>query len=398
MAGDLIELAQQSRGRAIPGVRSTRLRIAAEVVAYFGDVDANLYQLRQWLPALESLHASHPVVVLTRQADSYQALSTETALPLLLVRDLTALEDVYAANDFKVVLYVNNGAANFTSLTFTDVLHVHLNHGESDKVCMASNQAKAYDRVFVAGDAAVERYRANLINFDGAGLVKIGRPQLDVTYPAYRPASQRPTVLYAPTWEGGRPEMDYSSLAVYGEALVRAVLASELRLIYRPHPKTGLGSAEIAEADRRVRALVAAAAQQAPRTGHVVDTDTPMGGLFGATNVLVSDVSSVALDFLATTKPLVVCDIRNDRAALLDASPVSRVAHVLDQESLPAAVDDLRRLLREDSGREERVAAIEHYFGDVTPGVATKSFVEAIAATIAVRDRLVAEKRRRNDQ
>ena len=100
------------------------------------------------------------------------------------------------------------------------MLHVHVNHGESDKQSMASNNAKAYDRVFVAGEAAVERHRAGLMEFDPARLVRVGRPQLDLHPGAAAFREPRRTVLYAPTWEGDADYNDYSSVDVYGPDIV----------------------------------------------------------------------------------------------------------------------------------------------------------------------------------
>ena len=68
--------------------------------------------------------------------------------------------DLYRVSSMQAIVYVNNGVGNFQSLAVTDLVHVHVNHGESDKVCMVSNQVKAYDRVFVAGEAAVQRHLA----------------------------------------------------------------------------------------------------------------------------------------------------------------------------------------------------------------------------------------------
>ncbi len=76
-------------------------------------------------------------------------------------------------------------------------MHIHVNHGESDKVSMVSNQAKAYDKVFVAGEAAVRRHRAALVDFDESTLVRVGRPQLDLnptpTLPIRAPAGPSST-------------------------------------------------------------------------------------------------------------------------------------------------------------------------------------------------------------
>ena len=45
----------------------------------------------------------------------------------------------------EVVLYVNQNVSNFDVLAYARPQHVFLSHGESDKVYMVSNQAKAYD-------------------------------------------------------------------------------------------------------------------------------------------------------------------------------------------------------------------------------------------------------------
>ena len=86
-------------------------------------------------------------------------------------------------------MYVNQTYQNFSALRYPDMLHVYLSHGESEKTAyMASNQAKAYDFAFVAGEAAVERYRdgTSSTSTSDAHLRTIGRPQL--RHPARRGA------------------------------------------------------------------------------------------------------------------------------------------------------------------------------------------------------------------
>ena len=52
-------------------------------------------------------------------------------------------------------------------------------------------------------------------------------------------------VWYAPTWEGDRPSIAYGSLASHGVAIIEALLADpSVRVIYRPHPRTGYASAD----------------------------------------------------------------------------------------------------------------------------------------------------------
>ncbi len=150
------------------------------VIAYYADDRTRLYQLVQWLPVLELLHQRHPVGIVARDPESATLLRAATSLPVFAAPSFPELTDLYAELDGKVVLYCNNSMLNFQSLIDGRMLHVHINHGESDKHSMASNNAKAYDRVFVAGEAAVQRHTAGLLEFDTSRLVRTGRPQLDL--------------------------------------------------------------------------------------------------------------------------------------------------------------------------------------------------------------------------
>src|SRR3954468_20525759 len=207
------------------------------VVGYFAGDPSRTYQLVQWLDVLEILHTRHPVGMVVRDPESAAVWGGRTDLPVFTVPTFRELTDLYAELDPKVVLYCNNSALNFDSLLDGRRLHVHINHGESDKQSMASNNAKAYDRVFVAGEAAVQRHAAGLLEFDTSRLVRIGRPQLDLRQSPLVAPSPRRTVLYAPTWEGDAEYNDYTSVDTMGEAIVRAILAvPDVRLVYKPHP------------------------------------------------------------------------------------------------------------------------------------------------------------------
>lgn len=140
----------------------------ADVLAYFADDPTRTYQLIQWLPVLELLDEELPVGLVLRNPESASILRERTRLPIEVVPAFTELAELYAESDAKVVLYCNNSMTNFNSLLDARKLHVHINHGESDKQSMASNNAKAYDRVFVAGEAAVQRYVAELLELDTA--------------------------------------------------------------------------------------------------------------------------------------------------------------------------------------------------------------------------------------
>ena len=198
-------------------------------------------------------------------------------------------------------------------------MHIQIGHGESDKGGSVSNQHKAYDLTFVGGDAGRDRLQRALRGFDAeTRTVGIGRPQLDHDYPGAPDWAEGTglRVWYAPTWEGDRPSIAYGSLASHGVAIVDALLADEeVRVIYRPHPRTGRASAEHARADKIIRSRLAAAGDR-----HLVD-EGEYGWQWAFADACVTDISAVAYDWLATGKPLVITEPEN-RAAYRPPSPL----------------------------------------------------------------------------
>jgi len=375
-----------------------RVALDFEVMAYFSDPPVNLYQIRQWLYPLEQLDKTHPVFILTRNNDTFQALAGETELPVVNARRIGTVDSVCQSSDFKLAVYVNQTYRNFHAMRYPDMFHVFLSHGESEKkTYMASNQAKAYDFVFVAGDAAMQRYRDSLVNYEPDDHLRaIGRPQLDTPHGSTRRAAPgRTTVLYAPTWEGDRPSMAYSSVESHGRAIVRAFVDSPRhRLVYRPHPRTGWTRAEAGEVDEEMREAIRDAARRHPEAGHRVDEDPHFGPQMEEADVMICDVSAVALDFLPTGKPLVVTkparpEATVDRSGVLGSVYNLPVAKLHD---LAALVDGW---VADDVRREDRTRWVQHYFGDVTPGASMQRFLAACDEAIQLRDKLVTAKRER---
>lgn len=366
-----------------------------DALAYFPDDPTRVYQLLQWLPVLERLHAEHPVGVVTRDPRTAEVCRERTSLPVFVAPSFPELTQLYAVLGAKVVLYCNNSMLNFQSLLDARMLHVHINHGESDKQSMASNNAKAYDRVFVAGEAAVQRHRDGLLEFDTARLVRIGRPQLDLRPAPVLGPSDRRTVLYAPTWEGDADYNDYTSVDVFGPAIARAVLAvPDVRLVYRPHPKvTTSTTPAIREGHRRVLALVDEAATREPAAGHTAVTTGDILALMPDCDAMVTDVSSVGLDwlYLRTERPIFLTDRHRDSERLRRDVPVSRCADVVDGSDLAGLTGLLAARLQHDEHHLARVAMRHHYFDDLQVGDSTTRFLGAVAELVALRDRLLGE-------
>lgn len=365
--------------------------VKAEVVVYFGDRSPKFYQLEQWIPVLEELHKTHRVVLVLRKGSALLRALEVTRLPVVFKRRFDPLHTFYHANDFKLALYVNNGMTNFQSLAFAPMVHVHVNHGESDKLSMVSNQAKSYDKVFVAGNAAIERHRRALIDFDESALIKVGRPQLDIDRPPELESSSVRTIMYAPTWEGENETNNYTSVDLYGPQIVEAVLRlPDTRLIYKPHPRVGSSTnPAIAEANTRILDLIDGANESIADDSkqHQVLTQGDILAMFDAVDLLITDISSVGLDFLylQSDKPLALTDRRDDTARLNTEAPISRATPIIDGSTIDDVEETFAEMLTDDRAAHARHDLRCHYFGEGEKGTSTALFTEAVSRLIADR-------------
>jgi hypothetical protein len=382
----------------VPQMAAARIPVDAEVAVYYADSPERVYQLDQWLPVLEKLAATRKVVIILRDIRTLKDLQDRTTLPVVCLTTFLDLMNLYDAGEFKVGIYVNNSQRNFQSLNNPRMLHVHVNHGESDKLSSFSNQVKAYDRVFVAGPVAVERYREALIAFDDGKVVPVGRPQLDLDFVPELPESSRRTVLYAPTWEGESESNNWTSLDTFGVRIVADLLSlPDVRVVYKPHPRVA-GSAHhaVRAAHGKITSLIAKAAAADPGAGHLVRMDGNILAMFGQCDALVGDVSSVTLDFLylRSNAPIFLTDRRDDRELLASDTPLTEGADIVDSTTIDGFAAAMADALVNDKRREDRVRTRASYFGDLGPGDSSRMFEQAVSDLIAERDRLLAGHRR----
>lgn len=367
---------------------------SADVALYFPDGPAKLYQLTQWLPVFEANREVRTIVVV-RSFDTYNVLKSMTSLQVLFVPRYELLMAMYDRADFHAVIYVNNGWTNFQSLSFQQAVHIHVNHGESDKICMVSNQAKAYDRVFVAGEAAVRRHGAALAWFDPAHLARVGRPQLDLPIPPAVAPFSGPTITYAPTWEGEDDANNYTSVDRYGPQIVAAALAQPgVRVLYKPHPRVAASSdTGVLQGHARILQLMSQAVAQQPERGHSVLLEADILAVIRSTDVMIADVSSVSLDhlYLRPDAPLVLCDRRTNRVRLLEDAPVASGAYVVDGTTIGSLPGDLASILADDHLRERRYELRDFYFDSLAPGQSTQRFWDELTSAIARHDAALRE-------
>jgi hypothetical protein len=362
---------EKARARRLAREIARQTFTTTPVAVYFADTPQSLYQLRRWYSTLEALSATHPTLIITSDSSTYAAVRRETSIAVTFASGAPQLARVLEHQRVRVVLYPNHNALNFRVLRFATPVHVFIGHGESGKESSVSRQLKAYDLDFVAARESIEQLRG-IRGYDvDASAVVIGSPWLGFlgAPPASWQPDDRTVVLYAPTWEGDRPSMDYSSVESLGDEIVAAVLGDPgLRLIYRPHPWLGRVRPASAEADARLRRTIAAA-----NRGDVVDTEA-YGWALDAADACVTDVSSVAHDIRALGKPLLLTVPTSPSVPTPAESTFDRAARVDSADA--AAIRDL----------------IVRALADGTSGLAAPSTsMDALLAGIATALRLGAD-------
>lgn len=359
---------------------------SVDVVVYFAGKAGNFYQLEQWLKPLEALQeALGTILIVARHTEAYAWIQSTTQFQVAYCKSLESLQTLYETNDFKCVLYVNNSALNFHSLMNNSAVHVHINHGESEKTSTFTNRAKAYDRVFIVAQAALDKYQQNLINIDAEKFVKIGRPQLDFIETMEKPASGKAVVLYAPTWEGTHYSMNYSSLPDQGVNIMQQLLADErYHVIYRPHPNTGARCQKTQAADKEIRALVESASDA------VVMDRCDINTVFSGVDVALFDNSAVAVDFLQFNKPMLMTDYFDRVPNRQDKPQITRACRMLMADDFSQLGSLFDEALSADPLGQARETMRHYFLGNHERGVSTQVFIREVECLMRQRDQWLA--------
>lgn len=358
------------------------------IAAFFADTPSKIYQIAQWLPVFEKAPAHLRPIIVTRHAATTEELQKITTLTVIHARTYDLLMQLLELSHFKALIYVNNSYQNFQTLAYQRAVHIHVNHGESDKISMVSNQSKAYDKVFVAGAAAKDRYLSAVAWVDEKKLIPIGRPQLDLETTPLLEKSSLKTITYAPTWEGEDEANNYTSMDCYGIAIIDAALKQKnCRVIYKPHPRI------LDSKDPLINNAHKYITQQLSRGEHEIHLTGDVLSVLKDTDLLISDISSVTLDYLylRPSGAIFLTDRRSDRELLIADSPVAKAAYIIEFSTVGALAQSIEKVLERDELFENRQEVCRYYFGGIAAGESTAAFYRELERSIAEHDLAVAQ-------
>ena len=310
-----------------------------EVAVYFSGGPDTTYQLNVWLETIDRLH--QPAVIILRERRHLDDM-LPTTTPTIVLPRARDVED-YQPDSVRVVLYPTTVIKNNHMIRLGGVRHVFINHGDGDKSVTFSPLHRVFDEIWVAGSAACDRYLTKGEGVRPEQLVQVGRPQLaHIARRGEADPGARRTVLYAPTWEGNFDGVDYSSVAPMGELILDTLLdpALNVRVLFKAHPATGTRLPAAAAARANIERRIEQAGGEHAVVGSEPDS---LYRAFNDADVLISDISSVVADFLASRKPYLITNPRGVPEETFHQDFPSTTGGAIvtpDRESVRAAVAD----------------------------------------------------------
>ncbi len=359
----------------------------AEVVVYFFGGMGQTYQIKQWIDTFKELNKIHKIVVVVRNREVQSYFKTILPFPIAYRNSIEQLHKFYNKHNFKVIIYINNGVKNYQSLLNENVLHIHINHGESDKSSDHSNQVKGYDYIFVHAPNGYNNYIKYLINLDPKKLIQTGRPQFDFIKPISLDTKNRPVVIYTTTYEATHRSMRYTSVDVYGEKIVNQIIDSNRYFfIYKPHPNLGGNDPKVKEIHQKIIKRV----ESSPYAVMLDKED--VNNIFPIVDFGIFDMSSTMTDFLNVNKPFLLADVFNPEVHNVEEYNILKGCNRLNRDNIDNLIELIEDEIKNDPMREKREEVKKLYLGDYKKGESIKKFISSITDIINERDRLISKK------
>lgn len=340
-----------------------------------------MYQVKQWIQPLQRLSKQTSLAFVTDNQLAADA-AREAGLEVRQYSSAQSSVSVFADLEPKVILYPRKGYDSQLHTAYPNAFHVFIGHGESDKAYTADNHMRYFDHLFLAGEMGKQRLRENLFEYPTEGRsVLTGRPQLLDELPippsdfAKNPAKK--TIIYTPTSDFLTPINQYASIASHGVALVETLLAAgnEYQVIYKPHPLLGSKLPANLAAHKKVLEMIEAAGSD-----HYYDT-SPFGWQLGYADIMITDVSAVAYDWLATGKPLVVTRPPHPKAWIYETGLLGAF-DLLEASDVPQIIERLNFESQDEATKASHESWRKRYYSDPADAKGNEKFITETLALV----------------
>jgi len=341
-----------------------------EYVVYYAEKNA-LSHYNMWNPVFSKRPGTH-ASIFRLSAGWWSVNDDPHVYPISTMAQIEPL--LNRMPNLKAVFYPANNGANMQVVRNTDLTHVFLGHGDSNKASSANKCFRLYDEVWVAGQAHRDRFDRVSGDYSALKFPIVGQPWMQDWFkslPKYG-LEERNQWGYFPTWRGYYANTNYSSLDIIKgiAAVAQESLGDTAAGFLKLHPWST--NADVKAVSRVVEA------HKPPQITKTIDENgealsAPEVGLF------LPDQGTQLRDILKKPLRFVVCDISaavteclfiNVPIFLYYPQPPALVADDFEERNafcyLYRNVDELKTLLKrvivdgDDYLAEERAQAMNY--------------------------------------
>jgi hypothetical protein len=311
----------------------------------------------------EHLHSSgRKVIFFTTERRHFNYVRKHGRTPAVLTYGANAITSFCSSpTTIRAMFYANNSYVNgWVIKAMTSVEHIQLLHGDSDKPPSYNPVARMYDKLFVAGRMAIDRYSRHGVTIPDERFEIVGRPQVSAIRQVGDP---RKTIVYMPTWRGFYSDTQFSSLDRGGE-IIEMILGQDqpVEILFKSHPMSRKDP-KWAEFRAEIQQALGARRENGNSGKFAPETMDPFDA-YNAADVLICDISSVMIDFLYSGKPLCVIDPIGFSEEELKEFPSLESAYRIKSD-LTNLVEVVQQALNSDPLKPKRLEVRDYAFGDL---------------------------------
>lgn len=199
-------------------------------IIYYGDIEGK-FHFQIWDKVFKKLDIEY--ISIFRHEDSWFNCHKQKNNVLAVISLFQVHEIIRKYPSIKAVFYPANNGNNIQIIRETQLNHIFIGHGDSDKNSSANKVFRMYDEIWVAGEENIARF-GKLSK--GITFKKIGQPW-HTLYPSKQQTNDN-LFAYLPTWQGYYDDSDYSSLPIANQILQTVQhTATSLRGAVKAHPR-----------------------------------------------------------------------------------------------------------------------------------------------------------------
>ena len=242
-------------------------------------------------------------IIITRFIEAYDSIINEyPESNVVFAKDKKDIDSLFFAFPaIKACFYPSNTGNNSHLLYQTNIKHIFIGHGDSDKSASAHKFFRVYDENWVAGNAHIDRFKNAGFELNGLEQVKVGRPSL---YKVIKSVNNDKwqlkcdgsyNILYLPTWEGILQEQNYSSLEIIEKNINILPDDHNLSISIKLHPLTGQREKNFTDLERLL---------SENNNCDIIPKSETLNKYIESSNIFICDISAVVSECLAANAPI----------------------------------------------------------------------------------------------